>query len=114
MPPVPTLPLVYVNPSKNRSIVGQVVGDGRGRERLQKPPAVAHRPQARVQHREHAAVVPMTDQAAQPLQQRQDRQRDLVVVNASPPPASTASMRAAVIGSPGEANGSLSMTTQLS
>ncbi|MNC87212.1 hypothetical protein D3C83_29170 [compost metagenome] len=34
--------------------------------------------------------------------------------NASPPPAVIASMRADTTGSPGEANGSLSMITQLS
>ena len=56
----------------------------------------------------------MADQTSEPLEQRQDRQRHLVVVEGlAATRGDIASMRAAVIGSPGEANGSLSMITQL-
>ena len=56
----------------------------------------------------------MTDEPAETLQQGQDRQRHLVVLErVAAVVAAIASIRAAVIGSPGEANGSLSMTTQL-
>ena len=88
---------------------------GRRRQRRQEPPAVAHAPQPRVEDGEDAAVLAMADQPAEALLQREDRERHLILAEGgSPPRALIASIRAAVIGSPGDANGSLSMITQLS
>ena len=64
--------------SKNRSIASRSCVTGAGGQRRQEPRAVAHRPQPRIEHGEHAAILPVTDQAAEPLLQREDRQRDLV------------------------------------
>ena len=73
-----------------------------------------HRAQARIEHGEHAAIEPMPQQAPEPLLEREDRQRHLVIGERIAARAPIASRRAAVIGSPGEANGSLSTITQLS
>jgi hypothetical protein len=53
--------------------------NGCRRHRRQEPPPVPHRPQARIEDREHTAIVPVTDEAAQALQQRKDGQRHLVL-----------------------------------
>ena len=101
--------------AKNRRIsaISRVI-DGR-RQRRQKPPSVPHRLEPRIEHRQHAAIVTMANQAAQPLQQRRGwRAAPDTRRTAGRRGRRSASIRAAVIGSPGDANGSLSMMTQLS
>src|SRR3970282_700648 len=57
----------------------EVVGDWRRRQRGQKPPSIAHGFEPRVEDREDAPVASMTNQAAESLLQRQDREGHLVV-----------------------------------
>ena len=93
----------------------EVVGDRRRRQGRQKPPAVAHGPEARDRGSParrgrsgggSAARAPAAapGSPAAPGSRRTHRRRAPLM----------ASIRAAVTGSPGEANGSLSMITQLS
>ena len=55
------------------------MGHRRRRQRVQKAAPVASRPQPRVQQGQHAAVGAVPQQPAEPLQQGQDGERDLVV-----------------------------------
>src|SRR6476620_3142576 len=75
--------LVYsqaAGPGCEESATGvEVVRDRRRRLRRHESPAVPHRPQPRVEYGEQAAVLPMPDETPQPLQERQDRQRHLVI-----------------------------------
>src|SRR5258706_12892976 len=57
----------------------EIVHDRRGRQRGDETPAVALRPQPRVEHREDAAVRPMANEAAESLLKREDRQRHLIL-----------------------------------
>src|SRR5262245_50176918 len=49
-------------------------------ERIEEPLAIGHRPQPRIQYRQHASVISVTDQPAQPLQHREDGKRYLVLL----------------------------------
>ena len=60
-------------------ITENVVRHRRRRQRRQKPAAVTHCFQARIEDRQHAAVGPVSDQPSESLLQSQDRQRYLVV-----------------------------------
>src|SRR5262245_34901445 len=51
---------------------------GRG-QRGQKSSSVPHRLQPRIEHGQHAPIVAMPDEATQTLQQREDRQRHLIL-----------------------------------
>ena len=57
----------------------EVVRYRRGGQRGQKSAPVAHRPQPRVEDGQDAAILAVPDQPSEPLLQRQDRQRDLVL-----------------------------------
>ena len=67
-----------------------------------------------IEYRQHTAVGAVPDEPTESLQKAEDRQGNLIVAERIAARGSRmASMRAAVTGSPGDANGSLSMMTQL-
>src|SRR5688572_18492180 len=61
-----------------RDIVERM-GDGRWRQRRQEPPAVAHRAEPGIEDGERAAIVAVPQEASEPLLEREDRQRNLVL-----------------------------------
>ena len=63
--------------------VEEPVGLRRRRQRCQEPPAVAHGAQPRIEDGEHAAIQTMTEQPAEPLLEREDRERHLVLAERS-------------------------------
>src|SRR6266849_7572440 len=65
--------------------LGEVLHDWRLWQRRHKTPAVALGPQPRIEHRHDAAIAPVTDQPAEPLLKRENRERHLVFVERHPP-----------------------------
>ena len=55
------------------------VGERRRGKGAEEAPAVSHRPEPRIEHGQHAAIVAMPQQPAEPLLERENRQRDLVL-----------------------------------
>src|SRR5262249_18797593 len=56
-----------------------LVGDGRRGKRIKKSPAVPHRPEPRVEHRQHAPVGPVADEPSKALLQSQYGEGHLVL-----------------------------------